>query len=103
MTDELLLIAFVPKDLKENQALGWNIIHDKEIIDEAKRRYLLVTLDVNNFRSPPDLPELDKIISQHKKSPFFVIVNSALYPISHWAADEDKEFVISRLVNGNGP
>ena len=103
MNDELLLIAFVTKDVKANQALGWNIIHDQEIIQAAKRRYLLITLDVNNFRSPPGLPELDKIIRKHKKGPFFVIVNSALYPFANWAADEDKDYIISRLGNGNGP
>jgi hypothetical protein len=96
----MLLIAFVTKDIKANQSLGWNIIHDLEIVKVAKRNYLLVTLDVNHFQGPP---ELNKLIRKHKNESFFVIANPALYPFADWAVDENKDFIISRLSNGNGP
>lgn len=98
--NRLLLIAFFDKDIKANQELGWHILHDQEIIKAAKRNYLLVTLDVNDFKGSP---ELLAIIRKHKKRPFFVIVNQALYPFADWAVDEDKDYIISRLSNGNGP
>ncbi|WP_345049716.1 hypothetical protein [Hymenobacter glaciei] len=98
--ERLILIAFVTKDIKANQELGWNIINDQAIIQLAKRKYLLVTLDVNGFQSPPELLGL---IKKHKNRPFFVIVNQALYPFAEWTTVENKDFIISRLVNGNGP
>lgn len=98
--ERLILIAFVSKNVKVNQALGWNIIHDQEIIKAAKRKYLLVTLDMNNFRGSPELIE---IISKFKKGPVFIIVNQSLYPFANWGAGENKDYIISRLGNGNGP
>ncbi|MDO7852075.1 hypothetical protein [Hymenobacter convexus] len=98
--EKLLLIAFVTKNLKANQELGWTIIGDNQIINLAKQKYLLVTLDANHFQGPAELNEL---IGKYKNNSFFVIANQSLYPFADWSATDSKEFVISRLVNGNGP
>jgi hypothetical protein len=98
--DRLLLIAFVTKDIKVKQEAGWNIIGDQQIIKLAKQKYLLITLDENKFQGPSELLTL---IRKHKNRPFFVIVNQALYPFADWAPDENKDYIISRLSNGNGP
>ncbi|MBF9140530.1 hypothetical protein [Hymenobacter properus] len=98
--NRLLLIAFVTNNIKANQKLGWNIIGDNQIINIAKRQYLLVTLDANNFQGSTELSEL---IAKYKNTSFFVITNQSLYPFGSWTTADNKEFVISQLVTGNGP
>jgi hypothetical protein len=103
--ERLLLIAFVNKDIKANQNLGWDILKDEEIINVAKQKYLLITLDINQTNIPKDqnAPELLEIIKSNKDKTCFVITNSALYPFGNWTADEKKDEIISRLEIGNGP
>ncbi|UOQ71383.1 hypothetical protein [Hymenobacter cellulosilyticus] len=101
----MILLAFVPNNLEENQELGWGIIKSQKIVAEAKREYLLVTLPVNArlMYQGRKAAELQEIVASFKGQAFFVIVNSALYPIASWGATADDEFIISRLNNGDGP
>ena len=103
--ERLLLLAFVNKDIKANQSLGWGILKDEEIINLAKRKYLLTILDINQINIPKDqnAPELIEIIKSNKDKMFFVITNSALYPFGNWLGDEKKDLIIDRLEIGNGP
>jgi hypothetical protein len=101
----LFLIAFVRKDIESNQKIGWNIIKDKEIIDIARRNYLLITLDANKFQIPKDLNanELNKYINQNNSDLFFIIANQSLYPFSDWTLNDIKSTIIERLGVGDVP
>ena len=101
----LLLFAFVNKDIKENQELGWNILKDQDVINAAKQKYLLITLDPNNINIPKDqnAPELLAKIKENKSELFFIVTNQAFYPFHWWTADENKESVINDLSLGDGP
>lgn len=103
--ERLLLIAFVAKDLKLNQDLGWSILKDRQLIDAAKRKYALVIVDSEPFKKANSQcpAELIDIINMQNGKPSFVIVNQALYPFAHWTAGANKAYVMSKLVNGNGP
>lgn len=103
--DRLFLIAFVNKDVEANQKLGWNILKDPDIINTARRNYLLIILDVNQIKILKDqtTPELIEKIKGHKEPLFFVIANQALYPFADWTINEKKDFIIGRLEVGNGP
>ena len=103
--DRLLLFAFVNKDVEANQNLGWNIIKDQEIIDAAKKKYLLIILDVNKIKIPngQNAPEFLEIINSHKDNMFFVMTNQALYPIGNWTIDEKKDQILGALHVGAGP
>jgi hypothetical protein len=101
----LFLLAFVRKDVTQNQKLGWDIINDQEIISIAKRNYLLITLDLNNFLIPKNLDtnELNKYIKQNKSDLFFIISNQDIVPFSDWTLNDKKSVIIERLGVGNGP
>jgi hypothetical protein len=101
----LFLLAFVNEDLKAHQNLGWNIIGDKEIITEAKEKYLLIILDSNDLKNQNVEAEEDlfKEIRAHNAKVFFIITNQAFYPFSSWQSNEEKAFIIGRLNTGDGP
>ena len=106
LTDyRLFLFAFVTKDLKKYQELGWNIFNDQEIISTAKQRYLLIIQDINRITFPNqmDASLLIKTIKNHKGEPYFVITNGALNPFAEWTSSEQKDIIIERLEVGNGP
>lgn len=93
------LFAFVNKDVKKYQELGWKIIDDKDIVSIAKERYLLIIQDINNIAIPKhlDASMLLEKIKDLKNEPYFVIANQALYPFSAWTITENKDFIIERL------
>jgi hypothetical protein len=103
--NRLFLIAFINKDLKKYQDAGWNIINDQDIINVAKRNYLLIILDRNDivFQKGHEGNELLKTIESHDEMPFFVIANQALYPFADWTEKERKDVIIDRLRVGAGP
>jgi hypothetical protein len=101
----LFLFAFVSKDIQANQQIGWDILIDKDIIDIAKKRYLLVIQDPTAFKflKQQMTPELNKLINNLQDKPHFVIANQSLYPFADWKSDEKKEIIIDRLEVGDGP
>jgi hypothetical protein len=103
--NRLFLFAFVNKDLKKNQDAGWNIIKDQDIINIAKRNYLLIILDRKDivFRKGHEGNELLKTIESYDDTLFFVITNQALYPFADWTEKERKDIIINRLRVGAGP
>jgi hypothetical protein len=105
-TDErLLLIAFVDKDVEANQKLGWDIIKDQDIIKEAKRKYALVIVDVNQYKIPDNDCAFYMVESIRKNSgkTFFVIANQLQCWFGDWTLADNKESVIQDLGVGNGP
>ena len=99
------LFAFVSKDVKKYQELGWNIFTDEEIINAAKENYLLIIQDVNKFIFPKQLDASAILakIKDRKGEPYFVITNQALYPFSDWTLTEKKDIILDRLGVGIGP
>lgn len=101
----LLLIAFVEKDIEANQKLGWKIIGNSEIIEEAKEKYALIILDSRQYKTLYDSCASQKL-KQPKKyngKPFFVITNQALCVFGTWTLDDDNESIIDELGIGDGP
>lgn len=103
--NRLLLFAFVNGEIKANQEKGWNIITDEEIVQIARRDYLLITIDKNSVLNPKNNlpPEFISVIKYYNEDLFYVITNQALYPFADWTADEDKDIIVDRLRVGNGP
>lgn len=101
----MLLFAFIATDLENNQRANWDIIKDQDIIDVAKRNYLLITLNPNNFAfsKGQQSDELMETVKGHKESLFFVIANQALFPFADWTEEEAKDIIIERLEVGIGP
>ncbi len=99
------LFAFVSKDVKKYQELGWKIIDDKDIVSIAKERYLLIIQDINQIAFPKQLDAsvLLAKIKDRKNEPYFVIANQALYPFSDWTINENKDIIIERIEVGIGP
>lgn len=83
--NRLFLFAFANKDVKSKQNSGWNIIKDQDIINVAKRNYVLIIVDPKNVTSKKQLSdELLEITESHKDNLFFVITNQELYPFADW-------------------
>jgi hypothetical protein len=102
--NRLFLFAFANKDVKSKQNSGWNIIKDQDIINVAKRNYVLIIVDPKNVTSKKQLSdELLEITESHKDNLFFVITNQELYPFADWTESEEKELIIDRLDVGMGP
>ena len=103
--ERMLLLALTYEELEPNQKLSWNIVDDPEIVKVAKRNYLLVVLNVNDFiQNIKDNNELLRVIKSHdNESLFFVITNKSLYPFGDWNNHEEKNIIIDRLEIGNGP
>jgi hypothetical protein len=101
----LLLLAFVKDSINEKQKLGWNIIPDNDIIRKAKMEYLLIILDVNNFKVPKDCDttELNDYIKRNSEELFFIIASEDMHPWSDWNLKNDKKHIIERLGVGCGP
>lgn len=101
----LLLIAFVDKDIKANQKLGWQIIKDPEIIEEAKKNYALVIIDSKEYKTLNHQCHSLNFEHQNKDKgkPYFVIANQALCIFGIWTLSDDKELIIDRLGIGDGP
>ena len=99
------LFAFVSKDVKKYQELGWNIFTGEEIINAAKENYLLIIQDINKFTFPKQLDASAILakIKDRKGEPYFVITNQALYPFSDWTLTEKKDIILDRLGVGIGP
>lgn len=100
--DRFLLIAFVNKDLKAYQKLGWDILKDQDIIKTVKKDYLLVILDtaqinILNKKYSIEIPEYDN------NETLFVMSNSALYAFGSWTFKDKKESIIYWLEIGDGP
>jgi hypothetical protein len=101
----LFLIAFVKKDLVTNQKAGWNILKDQDIVNVAKRNYVLLILDPKEFKIShrKDAPEMVEKMKHCQEDIFFVIANQALWPYSEWQMSEKKNIIIDRLHVGSGP
>jgi hypothetical protein len=103
--NRLFLFAFVNEDLKKHQDEGWNILKDQDIINVAKRNYLLIILNRSDtvFPKGHEGHELLKTIESHDETLFFVITNQVLYPFADWTEKERKDIIIDRLRVGSGP
>ena len=100
-----MLFAFVNKDIKINQDLGWSIIKDQEIVSFAKKKYLLIILDINQISILDEscFVGIHDLIKQNKNETTFVISNTELCPFGFWKLSESKDQIISSLEIGNGP
>jgi hypothetical protein len=105
LDNRLFLFAFVSKDVKKNQELGWNIITDKDIVSATKKSYLLIIQDVNLLKFPNqlDATELLEKIKHSNGEPYFVVTNQALSTFADWSINEKKDIVLDRLKVGIGP
>ena len=103
--DRLLLLAFVTKDIETNQKLGWDIIKDPDIIKEAKKKYALVILDANQYKIPDNdcASYMTESLKNNSGKTFFVIANQVQCWSGDFTLDRDKESIIIRLGEGNGP
>lgn len=101
----LFLFHFVDGNIKLKQNLGWKLLEDSELIKIAKRNYLLIILDKNNFNIPGNLDKtkLTKVIKNNENREFFVISDSNLNIWSTWSMKDKKETIIEKLGVGNGP
>jgi hypothetical protein len=103
--NRLFLFAFAATDLENNRNADWDIIKDQDIIDAAKRNYLLIILDPKDiaFSKEQQADELIETIKGHRENLFFVITDQALYPFAEWTETERKDIIIERLEVGIGP
>jgi hypothetical protein len=106
--NRLLLFAFVNSDKQPIQESGWSILKNQEVIELAKRNYLLITLSLKEAETLKGrkATELSGIIAEYKKTKekrFFIITNQALYPFGSWGSYAQKDFIIDRLRVGIGP
>ena len=105
-TDEkLLLIAFVNQNFEANKMLGWKIINDIDIINEAKKKYDLEILNINDYKIPNKecALNINETIQKNSSETFFVIANKEQCWFSVWKLSDDKESILEKLGVGNGP
>jgi hypothetical protein len=95
----------VSKDIENGQKLGWSILGDNDIINVAKRDYVLIIIDPARIILPKngDTKEFEDIIKSKKESPFFVVTNHFFYPFRQFTLKTDKEIIIDDLKIGEGP
>jgi hypothetical protein len=100
-----LLFAFVSSDVETNQKKGWTILNDPDIIEIAKRDYVLIIIDAKkiNLLSDKDTKELQEIINSQGQETFFVVTNRVFYPFRDFTLKTNKDKVISDLGLGEGP
>ena len=74
------LLRLFSKDVEANQKSGWGIIKDTDIVNIAKRNYVLVILDAKQYKTFNDscsnYTPFD--LKKHEGKPFFIIANQAL-------------------------
>ena len=99
------MFAFVSSDVEKNQKKGWTILNDPDIIEIAKRDYVLIILDVNKINLPPDMEtkEFQEVINSQGEETFFVVTNRVLYPFRDFTLNTNKDKIISDLGLGEGP
>ncbi|MES2728093.1 MAG: hypothetical protein V4643_13385 [Bacteroidota bacterium] len=99
------LFALVSKDIETNKKLGWDILKDTEIIEIAKRDYVLIIIDPTAIKLDKDsIPnEFADIIKQKREDTYFVVTNRVLYPFRQFYLSENKERIINELGLGEGP
>jgi hypothetical protein len=100
-----LLFALISKDVEKYEKAGWNIFKDKDIINTAKKDYVLIIIDPLHINlSKQNTPkEFLDIIKQARHEPYFVVTNRAFYPFREFALSEKKENIIEELRVGLGP
>lgn len=99
------LFALVNSDIKENQDKGWNILNDKDIIETAKRDYVLIIIDPEKVTIPDEYKtqEFLDILKQKRKQTYFVITNRVFYPFREFTLQTDKDRILNDLRLGEGP
>ncbi|MES2654811.1 MAG: hypothetical protein V4620_04430 [Bacteroidota bacterium] len=99
------LFALVSKDMESNKKLGWDILKDKDIIEIAKRDYVLIIIDPSDIKLNHDsIPnEFADIIKQKREDTYFVVTNRVFYPFRQFYLSENKERIINELGLGEGP
>lgn len=102
---KLFLFALVSSDIQASQKLGWNILKEQEIINVAKRDYVLIVIDPNkiDLSKENNSKEFLDIIKQHKNETYFVVTNRAFYPFREFSLQTDKDKIINDLSLGDGP
>ncbi len=102
---KLFLFALVTKDIEKNQQLGWAILKDRDIIEAAKRDYVLIIIDPNeiNLSKYTDIKEFKDVINKKRIEPYFVVTNRVLYPSREFTLNTDKDRIIDDLHLGDGP
>ena len=100
-----LLFALVSKDVEKYEKAGWNILNDEDVINTAKKDYVLIIIDPLHINlSKQNTPkEFLDIIKQARHEPYFVVTNRAFYPFREFALSEKKEDIIDELRIGEGP
>ena len=100
-----LLFAFVYSDFEKNQQLGWSILKDQDVINAAKRDYILIIIDPNKITIPDntDNKEFNDIIKQKHNETYFVVTNRVLYPFREFTLQTNKGKIIDDLSLGEVP
>lgn len=100
-----LLFAFVYSDIEKNQQLGWAILKDQDIIETAKRDYVLIIIDPTKIILSENNgnKEFNDIIKQKRNETYFVVTNHVLYPYREFTLQTNKDKIIDDLSLGEGP
>jgi hypothetical protein len=100
-----LLFAFVTSNIEQNQAKGWDILNDEDIINMAKRDYVLIIIDPRKIDIPKEYQtkEFLEILKQERKEPYFVVTNRVFYPFREFTLHTEKDRIIDDLAIGEGP
>mgnify|MGYP001151977002 CR=1 FL=1 len=104
----IVLLAFTQDDKVTIDDSTWTkILKDKEIIEDVKRRYLLVVLSKSekNKIIKKGNREINKVIEKYNKDElFFVMVAQDIYySYWDWNENEDREIILGNLNAGAGP
>lgn len=100
-----LLFALVSKNIENSQKLGWAILGDDDIIQAAKKNYVLIIIDPAKIVliKNTDTKEFEDIIKSQEVSPFFVVTNHVFYPFRQFTLLTNKDKIIDDLNVGEGP
>lgn len=103
--NRLFLLAYVNKDVKAYQDLGWDIITDEKVRKTAQRDCLLIILEKKHINHTEEWvqEEHNDVIDKHNEELFFVLANQSLVPLTSWNNDDDKRMIIDDIEVGNGP
>lgn len=99
------LFALVNSDIEKNQAMGWDILNDKDIIETAKRDYVLIIIEPEKVKIPDQYKtkEFLDILKQKRSQTYFVVTNRVFYPFREFTLQTDKGRIINDLGLGEGP
>jgi hypothetical protein len=100
---KLLLFAFVNADSTQRQNGSWEILKDPDIINTAKKGYVLLVLNPKVLSAENCTQELLQKARGHGSDTFFVVTNVALFPFREFSYQTPKKEIINNLELGDWP